>query len=148
VDRGREQFAYLSYYLSQLGRSLCLLGRFDEAEQCAQRARAMDEATREAHSSLPGDYLWRQVMARVHAHRGELAEAERLAREAVVESEQTDLLDNQCLVLWDLAEVLAAAERLDEAEAALEQALDRCRRKQNLARAAQVRRRLDTLQSR
>jgi tetratricopeptide (TPR) repeat protein len=108
----------------------------------------MDEATREAHSSLPGDYLWRQVMARVHAHRGELAEAERLAREAVVESEQTDLLDNQCLVLWDLAEVLAAAERLDEAEAALEQALDRCRRKQNLARAAQVRRRLDTLQSR
>jgi tetratricopeptide (TPR) repeat protein len=91
------------------------------------------------------DYLWRQVLARVHAHRGELAEAERLAREAVAASEQTDSLDDQCRVLWDLAEVLASAERPDEAEAALEQALDRCRRKKNLARAAQVRRRLDSL---
>ena len=84
------------------------------------------------------DYLWRQVLARVHAHRGELAEAERLAREAVAGSEQSDSLDDQCLTLWDLAEVLAAAERLDEAEAALEQALERCRRKKNLALASQV----------
>ena len=60
-------------------------------------------------------------------------------------SERTDSLNDQCLALWDLAEVLAAAERVDEAEAALEQALDRCRRKKNLARAAQVRRRLDSL---
>ena len=93
------------------------------------------------------DYLWRQVLARVHAHRGELAEAERLAREAVAASEQTDSLDDQCLALWDLAEVLAAAGRLDEAAAALEQALDRCRRKKNLALAAQVRQRRDDLAS-
>ena len=93
------------------------------------------------------DYLWRQVLARVHAHRGELAEAERLAREAVAASEQTDSLDDQCLALWDLAEVLAAAGRLDEAEAALEQALDRCRRKKNLALARQVRERLVELRA-
>ena len=91
------------------------------------------------------DYRWRQVLARVHAHRGELAEAERLAREAVAASEQTDSLNDQCLALWDLAEVLAAAGRLDEAAAALEQALDRCRRKKNLALAAQIRRRLEPL---
>jgi tetratricopeptide (TPR) repeat protein len=91
------------------------------------------------------DYLWRQVLARVHAHRGDLAEAEKLARAAVAGSEQSDSLDDQCLALWDLAEVLAAAERPDEAEDALEHALERCRRKKNLARAAQVRRRLDSL---
>jgi class 3 adenylate cyclase len=141
----REQFAFLGYYLSRLGRSLCLLGRFDEAERFAERVRAIDEATRQDHGPLPGDYLWRQVLARVHAHRGELTEAERLARDAVAESERDDSLDDQCLALWDLAEVLVAGGRLDEAEASLEQALDRCRRKKNLALAAQVRRRLDSL---
>ena len=88
------------------------------------------------------DYLWRQVLARVHAHRGDLAEAERLAREAVAASELSDSLNDQCLALWDLAEVLAAAGRLDEAEAALEQALERCERKKNRALARQVRERL------
>ncbi len=38
-----------------------------------------------------------------------------------------DSLDDACLVLCELAEVLAVAERLDEAQAALAQALDRCR---------------------
>ena len=93
----------------------------------------------------PDDYGWRQVVARVHAHRGELVAAERLAREAVAASKQSDSLDDQSLALWDLAEVLAAAERSDEAEAALEQALERCRRKKNLARETQVRRQLDSL---
>jgi thioredoxin-like negative regulator of GroEL len=61
------------------------------------------------------------VLARVHEHRGELAEAEQLAREAVAFSQRTDSLDEQCLALWDLAEVLAAAQRPDEAADALEQ---------------------------
>ena len=81
---------------------------------------------------------WRQVLARVGAHRGELAEAERLAREAVAMSERNDSLDTQCLALWDLAEVLAAAQRPDEAADVLEQALNRCRRKKNLALATQA----------
>jgi tetratricopeptide (TPR) repeat protein len=140
-----EQLPHLQTYLSFLGRSLCRLGRFDEAAPFAERARAIGKTIGAGGDSVPDDYLWRQVLARVHAHRGELAEAERLAREAVAGSEQSDSLDDQCLALWDLAEVLAVAERPDEAEAALEQALERCRRKKNLARAAQVRRRLDSL---
>jgi hypothetical protein len=56
-------------------------------------------------------------------------------------------LDDQCLALWDLAEVLAAADRQAEAAAALEQALDRCRRKKNLALARQVRARLAELRA-
>ena len=138
-----EQLPFLETYLGCLGRSLCMLGRFDEAEQAAERGRSLEETL----GGLVPDYLWRQVLARVHAHRGELAEAERLAREAVAASEQTDSLDDQCLVLWDLAEVLAAAGRLDEAEAAFEQALDRCRRKKNLALARQVRERLVELRA-
>ncbi len=138
-----EQLPFLETYLGYLGRSLCMLGRFDEAEQAAERGRSLEETL----GGLVPDYLWRQVLARVHAHRGELAEAERLAREAVAASEQTDSLDDQCRVLWDLAEVLAAAGRLDEAEAAFEQALDRCRRKKNLALARQVRKRLVELRA-
>jgi tetratricopeptide (TPR) repeat protein len=92
-------------------------------------------------------HSWRQVLARVYAHRGELAKAERLAREAVALSDRNDSLDVQCLALWDLAEVLAAAKRLDEAAGALEQALDRCRRKKNLALATQVLARLEALKA-
>ena len=38
---------------------------------------------------------WRQTQALVHAHRGEHAEGERLAREAVAIMEQTDGLNFQ-----------------------------------------------------
>ena len=57
---------------------------------------ARDRSKRRSAATRCRDYLWRQVLARVHAHRGELAEAERLAREAVAASEQTDSLDDQC----------------------------------------------------
>ena len=134
-----DQLGYLVGYLGRLGRSLCMLGRFDEAEQAAERARSLEETL---GVPVMEDYIWRQVLARVHAHRGDVAEAERLAREAVAGCEQTDLLNDQCLTLYDLGEVLAAAGRYDEAEAALEQALERCERKKNAALARQVRERL------
>jgi class 3 adenylate cyclase len=140
----REQLAFLGSFVGRLGRSLSLLGRFDEAEEFAERARALDEETDPAQ---PSDFMWRQALAHVHTHRGELAEAERLAREAVAESERTDWLSDQSLALWDLADVLAAADRVDEAVAALEEALDRCRRKQNLALARQLGNRLAQLRS-
>jgi thioredoxin-like negative regulator of GroEL len=91
------------------------------------------------------DYGWREVLARVYAHRGELIEAERLAREAAAMVEQTDALNEQSMVLWDLAEVLTTAGHTDEAVSALEQALERCRMKKNFALAAQIRRRLEPL---
>jgi tetratricopeptide (TPR) repeat protein len=135
----RAQFAYLETYLALLGRWLSLLRRFDEAEQFVERARALEEARAPA---TPDNHIWRRALARVYAHRGEFAEAERLARDAVAQSEQSESLDAQCCARWDLAEVLAAAGRPDEAAAALEQALERCRRKKNLALAKQVGNRL------
>jgi len=89
--------------------------------------------------------LWRQVLARVHAHRADYAEAERLARAAVAIGEQTDALIWQADALRDLAEVLAAAGLTEEAADALEQALDRYERKKNLPMAAQVRQKLQSL---
>jgi class 3 adenylate cyclase/tetratricopeptide (TPR) repeat protein len=133
----RAQHAYLESYLGFLGRSLCQLGRFDEAEQFAERARAL-EAEHDAAMEAESWHTWGQVLARVYAHRGELAEAERLAREAAALSERNDSLDVKAIALWDLAEVLATAGRPDEAVAVLEQALDHCRRKKNLALAKRL----------
>jgi tetratricopeptide (TPR) repeat protein len=119
---------------ARLGRWFCALGRFREAEPLAELGRTVD--------SQEGAWLWRQVQARVHAHRGQHLEAERLAREAVALVERTDQLTYQGDALCDLAEVLAAADRSDEAAEALEQALERYERKKNLAMVAQVRPRL------
>jgi len=90
--------------------------------------------------------LWRQTRALVHAHRGEHTKAERLAREAVEIGEHTDALNWQGDTLTDLAQVLEAAGRTDEAAEVLEQALDRYQRKQNIPQARRTRERLALLQ--
>ena len=131
----REQLPYLTLYLSLLGRVLCVLGRFDEAQALADRARELEE---DDESSLP----WRQVHALVHSHRGEHAEAEEAAREAVDAVERSDGLNDQAAAWWDLAEVLQAAGRGDEAAAAFGNALERYERKKNIPMARQVRERI------
>jgi Tetratricopeptide repeat len=81
-------------------------------------------------------------VALVLAHRGQLAEAESLAREAVAIIEQTDGLNLQGDALCDLAEVLSDGSS-NEAAAALEQALERYERKRNLAMVRRVREQLE-----
>ncbi len=125
-----------------LGRSLCALGRHDEAEPLAERGRALDPTASDIYTQA----LWRQVQALVDASRGKHAEAEALAREAVAIMEPTDALNIQGAALSDLAEVLHAAGQNNEATATLGQALERYERKNNLAQAAQVRDRLAELQ--
>jgi tetratricopeptide (TPR) repeat protein len=135
------QTAFLEYELARVARTLCMLGSFDEAESFADRSRALEEA-RGPDVTSDG---WAGPMSRVHLHRGDLAEAERLARAASAASDMTQLLSAQADTLWDLAEVLAAAGRADEAAATFEQALERCARKKNLALARQIRVRRDSL---
>jgi tetratricopeptide (TPR) repeat protein len=134
------QRGLLSTFAPMLGRLLCILGRYDEAEPQAQLGRELGEEHDAATQAL-----WRQVQARVSSHRGQHAEAEELAREAVAITEQTDAVDIQAAALHDLAEVLHAAGRADEAFATLEQALERYERKKNVAAAAQLRARAEVL---
>ena len=91
------------------------------------------------------EMLSRQVRAKVFARRGEHAEAERLAREAVAICDETDMLFAQGDMYADLAEVLSLAGRPEEAAEALEQALERYERKGNLVMAERTRARLAEL---
>ena len=83
---GREGF--LSERGGVLAQALYALDRLDEAEAWARRAAELG-ASDDAWTEM----LWRHVKAKVLARRGEHAEAERLAREAVAIGDETDQLD-------------------------------------------------------
>jgi tetratricopeptide (TPR) repeat protein len=134
------QLNFLSTYAPRLGRALCALGRHDEAEPLARLGREIGE-----EDDVATQAWWRQAQALVGAARGEHAEAEALMHEAVAIVGRTDALNFQGYALTDLAEVLRAAGHLREAAAALEEALERYERKQNLAMVAQVRAKLAAL---
>ena len=75
----RGQRAIASTYASQLARSLCGLGRYDEAETLARIGRATDETKQD----ILAQTLWRRVQALVHSSRDQHLEAAALAVEAV-----------------------------------------------------------------
>jgi tetratricopeptide (TPR) repeat protein len=82
----------------------------------------------------------------VHAARGEYAEAEQLAREAIDLSLRSDSPLRQGEALSDLAEVFDAAARREEAAAALREALECYERKPVIPLARRTRERLAALQ--
>jgi class 3 adenylate cyclase/tetratricopeptide (TPR) repeat protein len=135
-----RQLAALSTAAPSLGRVLCELGRFDEAEPLAELGRELGD-----DGDIQTQACWRQVHARVLAHRREYVRAETVAREAVAITEPTDGLNMQGDVFCDLAKVLRAAGRTNEEATALEQAINRYERKKNLAMLAQIRPRLAEL---
>lgn len=137
----QHRFNNLSTYAPMLGRSLCELGRYSEAEPLANQGRELGH-----EQDLATQALWRQVQARVLADRGQHTDAETLAREAVAIIERTDRLNFQGDAFCDLAEVLSAGGRSDEAAVTLGQALHRYERKRNLAMARRVGGRLAELQ--
>ena len=102
--------AVLSTYAPRLGRVLCALGRYDEAEPLAAKGRELGDP-----EDVMTQQAWREAQALVHSARGRNAEAERLAREAVEFGLRTDspLLRGDALAT--LAEVLDNADRRDEA---------------------------------
>jgi class 3 adenylate cyclase/tetratricopeptide (TPR) repeat protein len=110
------------------------LGRLEEADAWAERAAELG-ASDDANAQM----LWRLAKAKVLARRGEHAEAERLAQEALEICEATDMLNDQAIAFADLAEVLALAGRPEAAAEALEQALVRYGRKENVVMANRVR---------
>jgi tetratricopeptide (TPR) repeat protein len=122
---------------TQLARCLCRLGRVEDATPHVAFALETDA---DGWEPLP-------LQGIVHAHRGEHEPGERLAREGVMRGDRTDMLTLQGDAWWDLADVLLMAGKTTGAADALEQALDRYERKKNVAMAAQVRPRLDSLRA-
>jgi class 3 adenylate cyclase/tetratricopeptide (TPR) repeat protein len=137
----QERPATLSNYASMRGRMLCAVGRYDEAEQLAAQGRDLGDE----HDPVAQSF-WRRVAALVAAHRGGHGEAERLAREALTYSQQTGSPRFQGDTYYDLAEVLQAAGRREEAAAAWQEALDRYERKGIIPLARRTRERLSALQ--
>jgi len=130
----------LSNAAGKLAQALYALDQLEEADAWAGRAaelRASDALTQ---------MLWRQVRAKVLARRGQHAEAESLAREAVGIGEDTDMIDAQGDTYTDLGEVLLLAGKNGEAAAALEHALERYERKGNLVSTQRAQTRLTELQ--
>jgi class 3 adenylate cyclase/tetratricopeptide (TPR) repeat protein len=131
----------LSTYAPRLGRVVCALGRYDEAEVLARKGRELGAA-----EDLVTQFEWRRVQALVHSARGEPAEAEQFARQAVHFAFETDSPVWQGQSLCDLGEVLEAAGRRDDAAAALRHALECYERKEIIPLARRVRERLASLQ--
>ena len=124
-----------------LAEALCALGRFEEAERYAEIALRVA-----AEDDLASQAVGRSARALVLAARGELAEAERLAREAVelfadAESRRTSRADG-----WmDLAKVLEMAGKPEEAADAAREALTQYERKGNLPASESTRAFIDAL---
>jgi class 3 adenylate cyclase/tetratricopeptide (TPR) repeat protein len=131
---------WLSTHAAQLGQTLCVLGRYGEAEEWASRSRELG-----ATDDVVTQMLWRQVTAKTEARKGRLDHAERLAREAVEIGEATDALCSRGDTHLDLAEVLQAAGRMHEAGAEVEKALALYEQKGDLPMAARARAVLENL---
>jgi class 3 adenylate cyclase/tetratricopeptide (TPR) repeat protein len=133
--------AWLSTGSCRYAEALYELGRLDEAEQWARKGSELADS-----EDASAQNLARQVRAKVLARRGQHAEAERLAREAVTLGETTDDLSGRGDALQDLAEVLELDGRRDEAAAALQEAFQLYERKGALVPAARARERLAALE--
>jgi class 3 adenylate cyclase len=134
--------AFVAFTAAIYARVLCRLGRYPEAEQLAHQASELAP-----ESDAITQALWRQAAALVHSSRGELDEAERLAREAVAFTKKTDAPLFQGDALSDLAEVLAARENNAAASAALNDALDCYEQKGIIPLARRTRERLAATQT-
>jgi tetratricopeptide (TPR) repeat protein len=134
--------SFLAHAAATLAKALYGLDRLDEADAWAGRAAALSTDVDPWNEAA-----WREVRAQVLARRGEHAEAQRLAREAVAICDGTEILDVQGDVYAALAEVLLLAGKADEAAAALEQALERYERKGNVVSAQRTRARLAELEA-
>jgi tetratricopeptide (TPR) repeat protein len=124
------------YYVTPgwlLASVLCDLDRDEEA------ARVLDVVDRyTVPEDLEPEIGRRAARAKLLARRGELAEAEAKALEAVAKAAATEFTENHAQSLVILSEVLRRAGRNPEAKEALEQALQIYRAKGNVAQIARL----------
>jgi predicted ATPase/class 3 adenylate cyclase len=130
--------AYLSTAAALLAHMLHAQADLADAERFTQ----VSEDTA-APDDIFSQLLWRSARAKIRVRRGDGAEAEALAREAVALADRTDLLNPQGDTRVDLSEVLSLTQQRGEATALLQEAADRFARKGNLVSLAHVRALLD-----
>jgi tetratricopeptide (TPR) repeat protein len=133
--------AWLSTGACYYAQALYELGRIDEADEWVRKGLELGGS-----EDVITQILARQVRAKVLARRGQHAEGEKVAREALALADATDGLIFQGDSLRDLAEVLELAGRSDETTMALREALERYERKGALAPAERIRERLAALE--
>ena len=108
-------------------------GQFAEADtwaRAAERAAAKDD--------VDARLAWQPVRAKLLARSGEHADAERVARAAVVAAQDTDALNKRAGVLLDLVEVLRLRGRADDTHDLIEDARRDFEQKGNLAGAERI----------
>jgi class 3 adenylate cyclase/tetratricopeptide (TPR) repeat protein len=131
LERMGEQ-TYLSTTAAFLARAVLAQGRDGEAARLTQVCEDLtsdDDAVTQA--------MWRGTRARLLARRDDPA-AERLARESVALSLESDCLNMQADALVDLAETLRLQQRHHESVGVLTEAIQRYEAKGNLASAHAV----------
>lgn len=116
---------------------------------CLPSCRRLDgEREREKSSALTRLSRRRARDAKAFARQGRIAEAERLAREAVTLAEGTDDINTHGDALMALAEVDRVGKRPSEAVPVIEQALELYERKGNVVSAGKARALLGEYRSR
>lgn len=119
---------------AELADTLYVQGKDDEAETWARISR--ENSSRD---DLAAQAAWRGATAKLRARAGAVGEAEALAREEIALMASTDLLNDRARALLDLAAVLRAAARNDEAEVEIQQAIELLDRKGNVVAAKRAR---------
>jgi class 3 adenylate cyclase/tetratricopeptide (TPR) repeat protein len=134
--------SWLSTALGFAGQAYCELGDLDNAMESANRAAELG-----ASDDVVTQMLVRQVRAKVLARRGNLEEAERLAREATELGDTVDMPAATGEAYEDLGHVLYLAGKMAEAERAVERAVEFYDAKGAVAMSERARRMLATAES-
>jgi predicted ATPase len=124
------ELGFLSSNVPLLVDAVLMQGRYDEALELTERWRAERLTVPEDVDAHAG---WRRVRARALAHTGDLADAERLGREAVALLSATDYLDAHATAVADLGRVLSIAGRAEESAVTTAEAIRLFEQKGNVA---------------
>ena len=141
LHAGFGETAFLSTFAANLAHVLHAQGRDAEADEftrVSEKAAAADDVV--------SQFRWRSARAKVLARRKEFEEAEALAREAVQIAAETGLILWGADTLMDLADVLRAAGRVDEAIPPIQDALALYEAKGDVVSSAKARAHLTELQ--
>jgi len=126
-----------TYFLSTMAALLSRVVRDQGRDQDAMDFSAVAEETA-ASDDIDSQSLWRSIRAQILARRGDVSNAEELARSAVALSQQSDALQMQADALSELSAVLCIAGRAQEARSSIARAIEIYRAKGDVVSTARA----------